>query len=332
MNRKKIIIAILAVVIIVSGVSLAVMAGRQYEKDREGPLEGKVKLESVYLAPKVPGRIESVAVREGEQVDEGDTLLIIDVPEIEARLDQARGALSSARAQYQKAKSGATEFDRRRVQAKVDAAESQYSFAKASYRRMENMFNDSLIAAQEYDKIRSKYESARSQLEAAEAKKEDVDTGVRSEKIEMARGDYERAKAAFREAETAYDDRVITAPKPMRIQSVMLQRGELATPGYNLFSGYDTESTKIRFTVPESKMNEFEVGQTHSMEAPFDSRTFRVTLDRIQPLPDYASITSMYPRHELGETVYELYFRPVPGESTGELHHNMTFLLKGAGE
>ncbi|MDG5767224.1 biotin/lipoyl-binding protein [Balneolales bacterium ANBcel1] len=328
MKRKKVVIASLALIFGLSAASLALMASRQKEFNRQDLLEGRVKLETVYIASKVPGRISEVRVEEGDMVRAGDTLAIIDVPEIAAKLDQAGGAVASARAQYEMARAGATTYDRRRADAQLDAARAQYEFAAASYRRMENMFNDSLIAAQEYEKIRAQYRSARSQLEAARAQKEDADSGVRSEKIEMARGDLQRAQAALREAEIAWQDRVITAPADLRVQDVVLRSGELATPGYNLFSGYVTEAPKFRFTVPESMMEGFQTGSTYMVSGGFDHRELEVTLQRIAPLPKYASITTMYPRHQLGESVYELHFRPVRPEEAAALQHNMTFLIE----
>ena len=327
MNRKYLVVAALTVVILLSATVLGVFAARQYAENREGPPEGKVKLESVYLAPKVPGRLLSVRVEEGDIVRPGDTLAVIDAPEIAARLDQARGAVASARAQYEMAGNGATEFDRRRVRAQLDAARAQYDYALASYTRMQHMFSDSLIAAQEYDKIRSRYRAAVSQLEAAKAQAEDVESGVRPEKVAMARGDYQRALATLAEAETAWSDRVITAPKSMRIQTVVLRPGELATPGYNLFAGYGLETPSIRFTIPESQLHAYETGQVWHLRTGFGDTVFRATLDRIVPLPSYAAVTSMYPRHRLGESVYELRFRPLPDEPAGHLQHNMTILL-----
>ncbi len=327
MNRKYLVVAALTVVILLSATVLGVFAARQYAENREGPPEGKVKLESVYLAPKVPGRLLEVRVEEGDIVRPGDTLAVIDAPEIAARLDQARGAVASARAQYEMAGNGATEFDRRRVRAQLDAARAQYEYARSSYTRMQHMFSDSLIAAQEYDKIRSRYRAAVSQLEAAKAQAEDVESGVRPEKVAMARGDYQRALATLAEAETAWSDRVITAPKSMRIQTVVLRPGELATPGYNLFAGYGLETPSIRFTIPESQLHAYETGQVWHLRTGFGDTAFRASLDRIVPLPSYAAVTSMYPRHRLGESVYELRFRPLADEPAGHLQHNMTILL-----
>ena len=326
-NWKKILLTGFAALLAGLLAYFAIQAGKRHAEN-DLPMQGQVRQKEINMAPKVPGRLKSVRVREGEWVKKGDTLAIIDVPEIEAKRDQARAAVLSARARHEKARNGATEYDRRRVDAAFRAALAQYEFADSSYNRMQQMFNDSLIAAQEYDQTRSQYLAAKANLEAARAKKQDVDSGVRPESIEMARGAYEQARAALREAETAWEDRVLTAPADLHLRTVMLSEGELATPGYNLFAGYDHTDTRIRFSVPESKLADFETGEQYTLRAAMDNRTVQAWLERIAVLPDYASMTSMYPRHEPGESLYELYFRPDPEYRDQNLQHNMQFYLE----
>jgi hypothetical protein len=77
------------------------------------------------------------------------------------------------------------------------------------------------------------------------------------------------------EVETAWSDRIITAPKPMRIQTVVLRPGELATPGYNLFAGYElSHPPSIRFTMPESQLHAFETGQVWQLRTAFGDNAY----------------------------------------------------------
>src|SRR5215813_13971147 len=70
--------------------------------------EGKTKKEVISFAPKVTGRILKIYVTEGQTVKKGDTLALLDVPEVSAKIAQAQGAVSAATAQEQMAKNGAT--------------------------------------------------------------------------------------------------------------------------------------------------------------------------------------------------------------------------------
>lgn len=298
------------------------------EKKLENKLQGKVKKEEQTIAPKVPGRILAVLVKEGDTVNAGDTLAIINVPEIEAKLKQAEGAVVAARAQYEMAKNGATGYEREQISAKLDAAKEQFNLAEKSYKRVEQMMKDSLIPVQKYDEMYEKYSAAKAQLDAVEAMKQDVDHGVRSEKIEMARGDLLRAEGALQEAQTAYNERYLLAPKRMTIESAALKTGELALQGYNIFSGYGLDDAHLRFTVTEKDIAKFKKGGIYRISVPGTNRQFDARLTAVKQLAGYADISSAFANYELGEGVYELKLVPVAGAEMKDLYSNMTIIME----
>jgi HlyD family secretion protein len=222
---------------------------------------------------------------------------------------------------------GATSFEREQINAKLNAAREQFAFAEKSFRRIENMMKDSLIAMQKYDEVFEKYQSAKAQLDAVKAQKDDIDHGVRKEKTDMAFGDMKRAEGVLKEVQTAYNERFICAPKNMTIETIAVKQGELALPGYNMFVGYETEGTYFRFTVNEDRVANFEKGKTYQVEVPALKKTIPAKLTGIKQLASYADKTSSYANYELGETVYELKLIPVNPEETAQLYSNMTVLM-----
>jgi len=290
--------------------------------------KGKVKKEVVTIASKVPGRILKLYVEESNVVTKGDTLAILDVPEVEAKLQQARGALLAAENQYRMAQKGATKNEREQVEAMYSAAEEQYGLAEKTYQRLNQMYTDSLISAQKYDEILAGYKRALAQKNAAEAKREEVVTGVRTEKILMAKGDLQRAEGALQEAEVASRERYLLAPADMTIETIALQPGELALPGYNVFTGYMQGTTYFRFTVPESEVNQFKTGTKKPVTLAYADQQFEAELIGIKQLTSYASRTTPFPEYELGEALYELKWKPVQTSSVADLIANQTVLMR----
>ena len=66
---------------------LLITSCRNRQKKIEG-IQGRVKFESVSVAPKLAGRIEKINVSEGQAVQKGDTLAVLDIPEITPKLQQ----------------------------------------------------------------------------------------------------------------------------------------------------------------------------------------------------------------------------------------------------
>jgi HlyD family secretion protein len=294
----------------------------------KGATVGKFKKETISIAPKIPGRILKIYVREGDVVNAGDTLAMIDLPEVEAKMIQAQGACLSAKAQWEMAKNGATKFDRQQMNAKLDAAKEQFNFAKKSYARIKAMMADSLVPPQKYDEIFEKYSAARAQLDAVTSMKNDIAHGVRPEKVQMALGDYKRAEGALAETKVAYAEKYIIAPKSMTIESISLKTGELLLPGYDLFTGYETDGSWFRVTVSEKQVMKFKTGQEYRVRIVATNKIVSCKLASVKQLASYAEKTSSYANYEMGESVYELKLVPVNPDDVKDLYANITVILE----
>ena len=290
--------------------------------------EGKTKKEIVSFAPKVTGRILKIFVEEGQTVKAGDTLAMLNVPEVSAKIAQAKGATAAATAQAQMAKNGATADQLRQLKAKQKGLAEQFEFAQKSYKRASNMFKDSLMSPQNYDEIFAKYQGAKAQLDAVNAELHDVEIGTRIEKIEMALGQEDQARGALQEANVAYSERYIIATNDMEIETISLNVGELATAGYALFNGYIPNSTYFRFTIPESKISKYQKGMTVNMKSTYGNQKFSGKIVSIKQLTKYADITTAFPDYQPEDAVYEIKVIPTDRAKVNNILVNSSVTLK----
>lgn len=94
------------------------------EKPKKDDLiQGKIEKEQIAVVSKIPGKILKIFVKEGDIVQKGDTLAILDIPEVDAKKSQAEGAVISAKAQYKMAVKGATENQIKQLEAKKNGIE-----------------------------------------------------------------------------------------------------------------------------------------------------------------------------------------------------------------
>ncbi|NLR60448.1 biotin/lipoyl-binding protein [Chitinophaga polysaccharea] len=290
--------------------------------------EGKAKKDVISFAPKVTGRILKIYAVEGQTVKKGDTLALLDVPEVSAKIAQAEGAVNAATAQEQMARNGATADQMRQLQAKYKGLKEQYDFAQKSYNRATNMFNDSLMSPQAYDEIYAKMQGAKAQFDAVVAELDDVKKGTRIEKVKMAAGQASQAKGALQEANVAYSERYIIATNDMEIETISLNPGELATAGFALFNGYIPGSTYFRFTVPESKISRYKKGQDVNLQVVYNKEELAGTIASIKQLTRYADITTAYPDYQIQDAVYEIKVLPKDTGKTKEILVNANVILK----
>jgi HlyD family secretion protein len=298
-------------------------------KGSDKRLEGKIERDQLSVTTKVPGKVQELRVKEGQFVHKGDTLLVLELPEVEAKAMQAQGALDAAQAQYEMAVKGATNGQMKQLQAKVDGLKEQFDFAQKSIDRMHNLLQDSLVSQQKYDEIYAKYQGAKNQYLAAQAEIADVSLGARIEQQKMALAQKERAVGAVSEVGVAARERYIIAPQDMSIETINLQVGELALAGYSLISGYIAEGTYFRLTVPESRIKEFSVGTKHVLTVPYlNDRQVVAHVETIKSLTSYASISTAYPDFETQETLFEVRFVPLDKEESRDLLTKASFVLE----
>ena len=120
---------------------------------RKGPetVQGMAEVDEYRVSSKVPGRILEFRVKEGQQVKAGDTLAILEAPDIMAKLEQARAAQSAAEAQNEKAIKGAR---REQIQAAYEMWQKSIAGvdnAKKSYIRVKNLVEQGVMPAQKFD-------------------------------------------------------------------------------------------------------------------------------------------------------------------------------------
>lgn len=298
-------------------------------KTQERKLEGKIDRDQIAVTTKIPGKIQQILVEVGQQVQKGDTLVILELPEVAAKSIQAQGALNAAQAQYDMAVKGATDGQMKQLHAKVAGLKEQYDFAQKSLNRMNNLLRDSLIAQQKYDEVYAKYQGAKNQYLAAQAELADVQHGARIEQQRMAMGQKERALGAVDEVNVAAKERYIIAPQDMSVENINLQVGELALAGYSVVSGYINDGSFFRVTIPEDKVKDFAKGSTKTLVIPYlENKEVQATIETIKPLSSYANIATAYPDFEEQQTLFEVRMKPVNKAEAKELLTKATFIVK----
>lgn len=316
--RQKILIAFLPI---------ALIAGAGCGQHSPKKTLGKIKRETVAFAPKVTGRILRLYVQEGQAVSPGDTLAMLDVPELAAKLDQATGAVKSSSAQHLAANNGVTINQMRQLEARQRGARDQYDLAEKSYARANAMFADSLLSPQQHDEAFANLQSAKAQLDNATAALTDVQVGTRFETKLATAGQQQQASGALQEVRVSYSERYIIATNYMALETIALHVGELAPAGVPIFNGYIPNSTWFRITIPESKIAPFHKGDRLSVDVPYNKKQYPGTILTIKQLPRYADITTAYPDYGMDDAIYELKIAPDDIKAAEELLYNATIVL-----
>ena len=151
------IIGFAAVVIIVALIGF-------FALDRDPDLiQGQVEVSEYRVSSKVPGRILELRVKEGDFVREGDTLAILDAPEVRAKMEQAQGAEAAAAAMELKAQNGARQEQIQGAYQVMQQANAGLEIAQKSYERIQRLFDEGVVSAQKRDEVYANYKAMEAQ-------------------------------------------------------------------------------------------------------------------------------------------------------------------------
>ena len=165
-QHKNILLAVMgfaAVVVIVALIGLIAL-------DRDPDIiQGQVEVSEYRVSSKVPGRILEIRVKEGDYVKAGDTLAILDAPEVRAKMEQAQSAESAAAALELKAKNGARKEQIQGAFSVLQQAKAGFEIAEKSYNRVQRLFDEGVMSAQKRDEAFASYKAMEAQMKAAQS-------------------------------------------------------------------------------------------------------------------------------------------------------------------
>lgn len=144
-------------------------------------IQGEAEATEVRISGKVPGRIEHFLVDEGDQVKKGDTVAILDSPEVMAKFNQAQAAEEAAQAMSDKAQKGAREEQKAMAFQTWKKAQAALDVAKKSFDRVQKLFENDVVSAQKRDEAEANYKAMLATEQAAKAQYEMAKNGAEKE-------------------------------------------------------------------------------------------------------------------------------------------------------
>ncbi|MDR0229731.1 MAG: efflux RND transporter periplasmic adaptor subunit [Flavobacteriaceae bacterium] len=252
--NNKIVSAIVGVVVVagILGVALWYMNAPTVSY-----IQGQVDATQINVASKIPGRIEDILVKEGDQVKAGDVLMHIGTPEIDAKLLQAESAKKAAQAMDDKANKGARGEEISATYNLWQQAKAGAELAEKTFARVENLYKEKVIPAQKRDEAYTQYKAAQEVEKAAHAKYQMVLKGARSEDKAAALAMVGQAQGAVNEVLSLKGEGVVKAPQSGEVVTIMPNKGEIVNSGYPVVNLVDLDDVWVFFNIREDLMPKF---------------------------------------------------------------------------
>ncbi|MBI3608927.1 MAG: HlyD family efflux transporter periplasmic adaptor subunit [Nitrospirae bacterium] len=261
MTRARRIVVGAVIAVAAMAIGFWVMSARDRNRDGLGRASGTVEATDAQIGFQAAGRIQDLAVREGQAVRVGQELAHLDRAETEARRQQAIAQVEAARALLEELERGSRKEEVAQGRAALAAATERLRDAERDIERTQTLFDGGAASREALDKARVALDVAKSQYEQAREQVTILETGPRREKIEAQRAQVAQAEAAVRVIDATLANMTLRAPFDGVVTVRHREPGEIVAAGSPVLTVMDPADRWVRIYVPETRIGAVRLGQ-----------------------------------------------------------------------
>ena len=316
---KAFVIGLMAVVI-VSLIGILTMSSSRVV------LQGQIEATEIRISGKLPGRVDTFLVAEGQAVKRGDTLVGISSPEAYAKLQQANAMEDVAKYQNEKIDEGTRLQIIRTAEELWNKSKTDLQLARTTFQRIQALYKDSVVSAQRYDEAEALYKVAQSAERATYQQYLLAKDGAQKQDKESARSMVVVAQGTVNEVQSVLQDAWLTAPANGEIATIYTQCGELVGTGTPLMNLVVLEDCHVVLNVREDYLPHFRMGETFTGKIPaLGDKPLKFKVNYISPLGSFATWKSTDKDSGYDLRTFEIH--ALPTEKVDGLRPGMSVLV-----
>ena len=322
-QHENVLLAVLAFTVVVAVVGLI---GFFTLSDDDDIIQGQIEVTEYRVSSKVPGRILELRVKEGDYVKVGDTLAIIDAPDVMAKMTQAQGAENAAAAMSEMAENGARKEQVRGAYEVLQQAKAGLEIAEKSYQRVQRLFDEGVMTAQKRDEAFANYKAMEAQVKAAQSQYDMVSNGARREERRAAAAQVERSRGAVAEVGSYINETIQRAQVEGEISEVYPHMGELIGTGSPIMSISVLHDIWGTFNIREDQLGGMKVGDEITAYVPAFDKNVRMKIYFIKDQGSYAVWKATKAKGQYDLKTFEVRAKPI--DKLEGLRPGMSLVIK----
>lgn len=327
MKKKDSKVIIVSSAIILTVIAIVIAVGLCIPTPEE-TIQGQAEISDYRVSSKVPARILEIKVSEGDEVHKGDTIVVLEAPDIEAKLSQAEAAFEAARAVEQKALTGAR---REQIQSAYEVWQKAIAgreVAEKTYQRVNRLFEKGVMAEQKRDEALANFRAMQASENAAKSQYEMAVNGSRNEDISAAKAQVSRARGAVSEVSSYRDETVLLASADGVVTEIFPEVGELVGSGAPIMNIARIDDMWFTFNVREDFLPGLTVGTETEVYVPAFDKTVPVRVTRVKEVGTFATWKATKALDKFDLKTFEVQARPVDASQLEGIRGGMSAVMK----
>ena len=307
----------------VSGVIIGFVC---FGNNDDNVIQGEVEVSEYRVSSKLPGRIAEICVTEGDFVHKGDTLAILDVPEVEAQKRAAEATQDAAKAVSDMADNGARKEQIQAAYQLWQQAVAASDIAEKTYKRLQNLYNEGVISAQKRDEAFAAYKATQAQVLAAKSQYDMAKSGARNEERKAASDQANAAKNATDVVKSLLRETVQIATADGEVSEIFPKVGELVGLGSPIMSISEMNDMWGTFNIREDQLNGMKVGDTFKAYCPAFDKEIEMKVYHIKDQGSFAVWKATKTNGQYDIKTFEVKARP--SKPVEGLRPGMTLIIR----
>lgn len=328
MKKNKNFTIILATALMLVGIIIVTIVIGLSLPEHPDIIQGQAETTDYRLSSKVPARVCEIRVQEGDHVRRGDTLAILEAPDIRAKLSQAEAAYVAAQAQEQKAQNGTRQEQVQQAYEMWQKARAAMEVAEKTYRRINRLFENGVMAEQKRDEAQAQYEAMVATERAARAQYDMAVNGARFEDKAAAGAQVQRAQGAVSEVTSYMNETVLLATADGVVTEIFPEPGELVGTGAPIMNVSRTDDVWFTFNIREDLLPGLTVGTETEVYLPAFDKRIPVRITKMKDVGTFAVWKATKALDGFDLKTFEVKARPLNVEGLENVRSGMSVIME----
>jgi HlyD family secretion protein len=213
---------------------------------------GTLERDRIELIAERQEEIVSIAVREGDPVEPGDVVVVLDPRRAGAQLAAAEAARALAAARLAEVVRGARSEEIAEARANLEAARSALIAVRPDLDRARQLVTDGIAPRSALDAAEAEFTNAEARVAAADATLEKALNGSTVEELNQAEAELKRSEAMVEELRLTLERLVVRAPRRAQVDAFPFEIGEQPPVGATVAVLLAEQTPYARVYIPAS--------------------------------------------------------------------------------
>lgn len=237
-------------------------------------------IQTIYLDAIEGGVVQEVMLESGTMVEEGDTIIRLSNSNLQLRVMQQSSSIYD---QINNVRNSRLNYEQNnlRLREQLANAKSQMDILQSQHRRQQRLYEQDLIAEQEYEETKENFEYQKKRYELTQESYRQ-DSLQMIHQMEQLNNSENRMWQSLEAVQQILDNLIVKAPISGQLSTIELNQGQSISPGERIGQVDILDSFKVRVAIDEYHISRISPGLTGTFD--FNGQTHQLEITKVFPV------------------------------------------------